>query len=129
MVMISGYYSDLYAQTLEGWRTVQYTSQTRSGRTAIEWVWLNFPPPLELHDYRYLGRDFRERERIKRKIKRWKSRLSKMPDLERHAMLAAIAAIAENNDAHRSATPETAIADRNYNLVASSLLALQDLHK
>jgi hypothetical protein len=31
----------------------------------------NFPEPVALHDYRYLGEDFRQRERIKRKKQRW----------------------------------------------------------
>ena len=90
MVMISGYYSDLYAKTLTGWRSVTFQAQTRGGRTATEWVWMNFQTPLELHDYRYLGRDFRERERIKRKQTRWKNRLERMTDQERYAMLSVL---------------------------------------
>jgi DNA adenine methylase len=90
MVVISGYWSELYADRLQGWRSVSFQAQTRGGSTATEWVWMNFPAPLELHDYRYLGQDFRERERIKRKHNRWKARLLKMPDLERHAILSAI---------------------------------------
>jgi hypothetical protein len=43
-----------------------------------------------LHDYRYLGEDFRERERIKRKKQRWVNRLHTMPTLERRALLNAI---------------------------------------
>lgn len=52
---------------------------------------MNYPEPLELHDYRYLGRDFRERERIKRKKQRWKQKLSTMPALERYAILSELA--------------------------------------
>lgn len=90
MVMISGYYSDLYAKTLSEWRTATFQAQTRSGRTATEWVWMNFDVPLELHDYRYLGGNFRERERIKRKQTRWKNRLESMTDQERYAMLSVL---------------------------------------
>ncbi len=50
----------------------------------------NFPEPIALHDYRYLGEDFRERERIKRKKQRWVNRLHVMPALERRALLNAI---------------------------------------
>jgi hypothetical protein len=92
-VMISGYWSELYADKLKAWRSASFQAQTRSGKTATEYVWMNFPPPLELHDYRFLGNDFRERERIKRKQDRWKKRLQTMPDLERHAILAAIASL------------------------------------
>lgn len=90
-VMISGYWSEMYARALAGWRSISYEAMTRAGRVAKEWLWFNFAPPVELHDYRYLGRDFRERERIKRKKNRWTARLSRMPVLERQALLCAIA--------------------------------------
>jgi site-specific DNA-adenine methylase len=90
MVMISGYYSELYADQLAGWRAIQYTAQTRGGRPATEWLWMNYPKPLHLHDYRYLGDNFRERERISRKRKRWIERLHRMEDSERYSLLSAI---------------------------------------
>lgn len=90
MVMISGYWSDLYAEALAGWRTVNFQAQTRGGTTATEWLWMNYPEPKRLHDYRYLGDDFRERERIKKKKRRWVAKLRKMPRLERYAILSAI---------------------------------------
>jgi DNA adenine methylase len=90
MVMISGYYSELYARRLAKWNSIQYQAMTRGGRLATEWVWFNFPAPVALHDYRFLGQGFRERERITRKKKRWAKRLAAMPMLERRAMLAAI---------------------------------------
>jgi hypothetical protein len=90
MVMISGYYSDLYARELAGWRTATFQAQTRGGTTATEWVWMNFPEPLELHDYRYLGSNFRQRERIKRKQNRWRARLLRMNSTERYSMLATL---------------------------------------
>jgi hypothetical protein len=34
-------------------------------------VWMNFPEPAELHDYRFLGEDYRERQDIKRQRERW----------------------------------------------------------
>ena len=88
-VILSGYYSTLYSETLRTWRVVTYTGQTRGG-PRTEYLWCNFPEPLELHDYRYLGRNFRERERIKRKIQRWQKNLTEMPSQERHALLAAL---------------------------------------
>ena len=45
-------------------------------------------PPLQ--GCSYLGDNFRERERIKRKRKRWVNRLQSMPILERQALLAAM---------------------------------------
>jgi len=90
MVMISGYWSDFYSWELAGWNSVTFQTVVRSGATATEWVWFNYPKPVELHDYRYLGKGFRERERIKRKAKRWTERLKRMPELERQALLWAV---------------------------------------
>jgi DNA adenine methylase len=89
-VMISGYWTRLYADMLTSWRHTTFQAMTRAGRTATESLWCNFAEPLMLHDYRYLGSDFRERERIKRKKTRWVTKLKTMPALERHALLAVI---------------------------------------
>jgi DNA adenine methylase len=91
MVMISGYWSEMYANALQGWRTVQFQTITRGGSMATEWLWMNYPEPFELHDYRYLGENFRQRERIKRKKSRWLGKLQNMPPLERYAVLSALA--------------------------------------
>lgn len=89
-VMISSYWSRMYASGLKGWRSFNFGAATRAGKRALETVWSNFPEPVELHDYRYLGEGFRERERIKRKKARWTARLNRMPLLERRALLHAI---------------------------------------
>ena len=89
-VLITGYWSELYGLVLNGWNSVNYETRTRGGRTVTEWIWYNFPTPTALHDYRYLGDNFRERQRIKRKKERWIARLQKMPTVERQAMLSAI---------------------------------------
>jgi hypothetical protein len=88
-VLISGYASALYASRLPGWRVVQFSAQTRSGAAAIETVWCNFAEPAELHDTRWVGDGFRERERIKRKVSRWVRRLERLPLAERAVILAA----------------------------------------
>jgi len=90
-VMISGYSSPLYAKALKSWHAYSYQTTTRGGLKVAEWVWCNFPRPIALHDYRFLGDNYRERERIKRKQVRWRKRLTKMPVLERQALLSAIA--------------------------------------
>lgn len=89
-VMVSGYWSEMYAECLEGWHTTQFEAMTRGGRTATEWVWSNFPEPVELHDYQYLGRDYRERESFKKQTRRWVSRLESMPLVKRRALLNAL---------------------------------------
>jgi DNA adenine methylase len=92
-VIISGYSSTLYAKELKGWNATAFQAATR-GKPAAEWVWFNYDKPVELHDYRYLGDDFREREQIKRMQRRWVAKLGAMPILKRQALLAAIAATA-----------------------------------
>lgn len=91
MVMISGYRSALYGTALCRWTRIDYKAVTRQGMVD-EALWMNFDPPKELHDYRYLGENFRERERIKRKKQRWKNRLEKMDRLERLALMEVIIA-------------------------------------
>lgn len=120
-IVISGYASGLYDELLCSWRRVSFPMVTRGGTMADEVLWMNYPEPMELHDYRYLGSGFRERERIKRKMARWTGRLHRMPTVERYAMLAALDALsgsglaesddedlhARNDDASgRIATPD-----------------------
>lgn len=91
-VMISGYSSALYAKELKGWNATAFQAATR-GAPAAEWVWYNFDRPVRLHDYRFLGGDFRERERIRRQQKRWSTKLKAMPLLQRQALLSVLADI------------------------------------
>jgi len=98
LVMLSGYYSDLYVNGLAGWRSLQYPSRTRGGKIATEWLWMNYPEPFELHDYHYLGKNFRERERIKRKKARWLDKLQCMSLLERYAILDAIRGLQHHDE-------------------------------
>ena len=90
MVAISGYWSSLYSDMLATWRTISYTTRTRGGKNVQEWLWMNYPEPAELHDYRYLGSNFRQRERLKRIRSRWLARLGRLDALERYALLSAI---------------------------------------
>lgn len=87
---ISGYWSSLYAERLKGWRLVEFTSWTRGNTPAREHLWCNYDEPIELHDYRYLGRNRTERQRIKRKTSTWLERLQGMPLLESRAVLHAL---------------------------------------
>lgn len=89
-IMISGYSSELYAEHLKDWRYLSFVTRTRSGANATESLWMNYPPPEKLHDYRFIGDSFRERERIRRRIQRWKERIATLPPQERHALLEAL---------------------------------------
>lgn len=90
-IAISGYWSALYAHALSAWRTSRFLTSKRNHARVEEWLWMNYPEPVTLHDYRYLGRNFRERERIKRKKARWRNRLARMPLLERRLLVATLA--------------------------------------
>jgi hypothetical protein len=101
-VLISGYRSALYDFTLKLWRRVDYRTATRGGGVT-ESLWCNFKAPAQLHDYRFLGTGFRERERIKRKKARWLSKLRRMTPVESAAVLAAI------DEWRRQPSPETVL--------------------
>jgi hypothetical protein len=91
MVIISGYASSLYERFLKApkWRTDHFSAMSRGGPRE-EWLWMNFPDPIALHDYAFLGRDFTDRQRIDRKVKRFASKLAKLPPLERAAVVSTI---------------------------------------
>ena len=90
MVAISGYRCPLYDSALTTWRRIDYTTMTRGGTPRTESLWMNYPEPATLHDYSYLGKTFRDRERINRLISRWTRRFQAMPTLQRAALLEAL---------------------------------------
>ncbi len=90
-VLISGYWSGLYANLLNDWRLIHWPQITRGGTWAEECLWMNFPQPVELHDYRYLGEGFRERQDIRRMQQRWSRKLAAMTTLKRQALLSVLA--------------------------------------
>jgi len=89
LIMISGYHSRLYSESLNNWKVYSFQAACHHG-VATEYIWMNYPAPVALHDYSYLGDTFRDRERIKLKSEGWVRRLRAMPGLERQAILTAI---------------------------------------
>lgn len=89
-VMISGYHSSLYERLLSDWRLVTFEAVTRGGSIRTEHLWCNYPDPVELHDYRWLGKDHRERQDLNRMRRRWVSKLEGMAPIKRHALFAAL---------------------------------------
>ena len=81
-VLLSGYASQLYERRLQGWSMHRFQARTRVD-VREECVWFNYPKPQVLHDYRYLGGDFRERELIRRRQQRMRDRLSQLSVPER----------------------------------------------
>jgi len=118
-IMLSGYENDLYNSKLRGWRKETIPTTNRAGTKMVETVWLNFPEPFELHDYRFLGTDFHDRDRIKKKARRWIANLQGMPATERYAVFGALAdlraerAAAEKDSELKSTAKLIARARRN----------------
>lgn len=98
-VLISTYPNSIYTKHLhsrgkaiKGWNFVDFKTRTRT-RTVTERLYFNFPIPTELHDYRFVGNNYRDRERIKNKITRRALSLVKLKrknPVEYHAVIDAI---------------------------------------
>lgn len=81
-VILSGYASELYAEALPRWRQHTFNAKTHAG-VRCETLWFNFEPPTVLHDARYVGENFREREVRRRRLLRFQDRLARMDPIER----------------------------------------------
>lgn len=115
-IMLSGYRSELYDRTLAAWYTQDFQSMTRGGRLADERLWMNYRAPALLHDDRYLGANFRERERIKRKRHRWVRRFEQLPTGEQGAIFRELGDVmrsrtATNSEPTRSGSGNTGLGD------------------
>lgn len=89
-VAISTYPNPLYDFVLKGWRWDRHNTITRARTVTTEQVYFNYPRPVELADYSYVGEDYTDRRRIARKIARWKAKLRMMEPVERNALLSAL---------------------------------------
>lgn len=86
-VLIHGYPSALYESRLGRWRHWEWRAQTRGG-PKTEVCWANYPASEPLHDYRFVGRDKRQRERIRKRSRRLAAMLARVKDPhERGALL------------------------------------------
>lgn len=87
-VILSGYPSSLYNDLLPDWRTFQFQAMTRGG-VRTEQLWFNYAPDSAYWS-KYAGKDFTDRQRIKRKAKRWADKYAALPQSEQQAILSAI---------------------------------------
>lgn len=87
MVAISCYDNELYSSHLSNWRKSAYMAQTRGGQR-LETLYMNYPEPLpgDLHDTRFIGENFRSREKSMRRIKTILRKIENLTEPER-AML------------------------------------------
>lgn len=100
-VMLSGYPSPLYAHELRTWRRIEYTAATHGG-PRVECLWMNYEPPAVLHDARFVGDGYRQREKLARRARRWIARLKAVPAHERQHLIDAI-----GNAFHPAARPDS----------------------
>ena len=87
-VILSGYASSLYDDLLADWHTMSFQINTRGG-VRTEQLWFNFEPNAA-HWCTYAGKDYTDRQRIKRKAQRWAENYKALPVPEQQAILAAL---------------------------------------
>lgn len=85
-VMLSGYECDLYNRHLIGWQKINFSAKTHLDMRE-ETVWMNFESPSRLHDSRYMGETFRDRQTIQRRRSRLRSRIERLDPIERNELL------------------------------------------
>jgi len=90
-VILSGYPSAVYDAHLSDWRSVQLQVMNQGG-VRTEKLWLNFTPD-RVHWPSYAGKNFTDRQRIKRKAASWGRRYQALPRAERLAVLSALMAV------------------------------------
>lgn len=90
-IILSGYPSTLYDAHLRGWRHLELQVMNQAG-VCTEKLWFNFAPD-RVHWPSYAGKNFTDRQRIKRKAANWGRNYQGLPRAERLAVLAAIMAV------------------------------------
>jgi site-specific DNA-adenine methylase len=90
-IIVSGYPSSLYEERLCGWRSLELQVMNQGG-VRTEKLWLNFTVD-RVHWASYAGKNFTDRQRIKRKAANWGRRYQALPRTERLAVLAAMMAV------------------------------------
>jgi site-specific DNA-adenine methylase len=90
-VIVSGYPSALYEELLAEWCSLELQVMNQGG-VRTEKLWFNFTPD-RVHWASFAGRNFTDRQRIKRKAANWARRYRTLPRAERLAVLAAMMAV------------------------------------
>lgn len=87
-VLLSGYPNAMYDDALKGWNTYEFQVMTRGG-VRTEKLWFNYEPDAVFWS-KYAGKDFTDRQRIKRKAERWAKKYAALPPGEKQAIMAAM---------------------------------------
>lgn len=97
-VMLSGYASSLYDELLPTWHSMELQVMNQAG-VRTEKLWFNFVVD-RVHWARFAGKNFTDRQRIKRKAQRWGKNYAALPPAERLAVLAAVMAVEADDGMH-----------------------------
>jgi len=90
-IILSGYPSGLYDELLSDWNTLELQAMTWGG-PRTEKLWYNYEPD-RTYWASYAGKNFTDRQRIKRKAERWAKTYQALPSAERLALLSALMAV------------------------------------
>ena len=90
-IILSGYPSPLYDDLLSDWRTMELQVMNQAG-VRTEKLWFNYPPE-RVNWHTFAGKNFTDRQRIKRKAANWGRRYQELPHAERLAVLSSIMAV------------------------------------
>ena len=90
-VILSGYPSTLYDSFLTDWGSLELQVMNQAG-VRTEKLWFNFTLD-RVHWHQYTGKNFTDRQRIKRKAESWGKRYQALPRGERLAILSSIMAV------------------------------------
>jgi len=85
-ILITHYPCELYDNALKGWRSIDIQGRTRQGMRT-ERLYMNYPEPEELHDYRFFGANYRQRERLKKIQNNMVAKFKRMSQLEKNFII------------------------------------------
>ncbi len=86
-LMVSGYSCPMYEEYLSDWHREAREVMTRGG-LRTDCLWMNYNPRRVVRDTpRMPGKNWRERQRIARKVRRQRLLFSQLPDYEQDALL------------------------------------------
>jgi DNA adenine methylase len=85
-VLISGYSSQVYCSQLKDWVAKRFLAKAHDG-VREEWLWANYSIPEQLHDMRYFGANYRERQNFRRRMERLRKKISRLSLPEQHHLL------------------------------------------
>jgi hypothetical protein len=92
-VMVSHYAHPMYEELLADWNHASFPTMTRGG-VRTEHLWWRSSLASAGVGTRYIGPNFRENERVRRKVRRWREKFLAMPEAERSAVLASLLHVA-----------------------------------